>query len=272
MSSLSRYGRRAYAQLRSAVYLRLWDYDRVDHVNCSRTTSAAGRTLDIVTIAYNNTRVIEHQIRLIAEYVLDPCCYIVADNSPDVVTRAEMRELCARRGVSYIGLPKNPYSGRSPSRSHGLALNWVYRHYVSHRQTQYFGFIDHDIFPIRRTSVIDLLDRQKVYGLIQERDDRWYLWPGFSFFRYDYVKDKHLDFGPSIGLDTGGGNWASLYMYLDRSQLVIPTHSYRQIRDGDSPQSDWIEYVGDWLHIFNASGWKSVAGKDILIEQLVLRH
>jgi hypothetical protein len=71
---------------------------------------------------------------------------------------------------------------------------------------------------------------------------------------------KKLDFrrGAADGesVDTGGMNWESLYSRLERKTMKFPCHEYRSIRNTNgSAQSDRVEFISDWLHIFNASGW-----------------
>lgn len=253
-------------------YLSKWNFDNVLHFKCNNKPLADTNQLDLITFAFNNENVIAHQIRLLRKYILDPYQYTVVDNSPDLTKREKILRLCKNFDVAYISLPPNPYTGKYPSLSHGLALNWIYQHYISHRKAAYFGFIDHDIFPISPTKIMDFLQNNYVYGLLQEREKLWYLWAGFCFFNYSYVADKKLDFMPYKGTDTGGANWRPIYRYLDKEKIPRLKHEYGRLRDGDDPQSDWFEYIGDWLHTFNASNWKKVKDKNILVDRLLNKY
>ena len=66
-----------------------------------------------------------------------------------------------------------------------------------------------------------VLDSQDFYGVVREAGVRWFLWAGFCFYRFDRVQNRRLDFGQDWfnGLDTGGGNWRSLYCKADRGAL-----------------------------------------------------
>ena len=150
----------------------------------------------------------------------------------------------------------NPQNGHEASRSHALSLNWAWRHIVKQSRPRYFGVIDHDIFPIKKTTILDKLSKNRIYGHIQYRGKKWYLWPGFSFFDKQYLDHKKLDFSPVKGLDTGGANWVSIYSHVRQSTLDIPSHTYIKYRDGDVVQNTSVEKIGDWLHLMNASGWK----------------
>lgn len=250
----------------------LLTFDKVLHINCDNKPLDDRYKLDLVTVAFNNDKVIAQQIRLLNKYLLDPYHYTIADNSPDPLKREKIMELCKESDVPYIQLPKNPFSSKDPSLSHGAALTWIFKNFIKSRRADFFGFIDHDIFPIQPTKIMDSLQESPVYGLIQERDEIWYLWAGFCFFQYDYIRNCKINFMPAIGYDTGGGNWESIYSKLDKGTVPDLKHVYGILRDGNDPQSDWVEYIGDWLHTFNASNWKKVRDKDHLVDELLNKY
>lgn len=244
-------------------------FSEVLYFNCSDYVLTDRNCLDIVTVAFNNEKVIEQQHRLLNKYLKPPFYYTVADNSTDPDKQKKIMKLCESNDIAYIRLPENPYSSESPSLSHGIALNWIYDNYVYKRKADYFGFLDHDIFPIHPTNVIEQLQKSNIFGLLQERSNKWYLWAGLCFFKYAYVKNKKLNFMPGDGLDTGGSNWESIYSKLNKNELVSLKHEYGQLREGKEPQSDLYEKIGDWLHTFNASNWKKIQYKDDLVDDLL---
>lgn len=250
----------------------LTPFNNVLHMNCNNRPLKNPQILDIATIAFNNSEVIAQQIRLLKKYLLDPHHYTVVDNSPDPLKKEQIMLLCENSGIAYIRLPENPYTGKDASLSHGVALNWVVRHFLRPRKANYFGFIDHDIFPVRSTTIIDCLQVANIYGLMQEKENIWYLWPGFCFFKREFVKRKKMNFMPDKGVDTGGGNWKSLYSKLDKSKIHILKHEYGRLREGDDPQADWFEHIGDWIHTFNASKWKKIKDKDSLVNKLLNKY
>ncbi len=270
--SLQKIAQRILAQLFLYPLYNLLTFDNVLHFNCNNKPLNNPERLDIVTIAFNNDMVIEHQVRLLNKYLLDPYHYTIADNSSDPAKQEKIMQIAKKTDISYIFLPKNPFTGIDPSLSHGSALNWIFRNYIKHRKAKFFGFIDHDIFPVQPTRVVDSLQENPVYGLIQERGDVWYLWPGFCFFQHDYTKDKKINFMPSKACDTGGGNWKSIYSELDKSKIPQLKHKYDQLRKGGVARSDWVEYIGDWLHTFNASGWFKIKNKDNLVDALLNKY
>jgi glycosyltransferase involved in cell wall biosynthesis len=238
-------------------------------LNCDIHCHVDPHLIDIVTVAFNNELVIEEQIRLLRKHLLDRFNYTVADNSPDPEKRRIIRQLCQEQGVAYFVMPPNPFTGKDPSHSHGLALNWIYRNYLEPRKADSFGFIDHDIFPVRPTRIASFLEQSPVFGLMQTRGEKWYLWPGFCFFRRDFLAGKNIDFRPGKDCDSGGRNWESLYSCLDRRQVSCLKHEYANLRKGNDPQSDLYEKIGDWVHTFNASNWKAVPSKNLLVKELL---
>ena len=237
--------------------------------------------LEIVTIAFNNDDVIRHQIKLIRKNLLDNYRYTVADNSTDPGKRARIFNICKECDVPYIKL--KPYSGLSPSVSHGMALNWIYRNYIRVKKPHFFGFIDHDIFPVTPHSIAAYLKESPVYGHMQQRAlkgrDIWYLWAGFCFFDYDFVKNRKLDFTPTKGLDTGGRNWKSLYSHLNKYKIKVPQHRYEKFLPNNniSKVRDFYEYIGDWVHVFDASNWLGTSPGEIeerqrIVEELLKKY
>ncbi|HEX2241277.1 MAG TPA: hypothetical protein VHJ82_09080 [Actinomycetota bacterium] len=206
--------------------------------------------IDIVVVGFENRAVVERQMDGLRDNFTDPFHYTLLDNSPSSPSRAELRALCETTDVGYVDLPKNPATGRDPSRSHGLALNWGYRHVLRPRGARWAGVLDPDVFPERRTSVLQILRAQPCFGVPQHRDDRWYLWPGLAFFDTTYFRD--LNFLPEPGLDTGGANWRFLRA-LDPTTLREPDRRYVP---APSTVVGQYERIGDWLHTFNSSGWR----------------
>lgn len=210
----------------------------------------------IFTIAFNNIETIKLQAKYFSQNIKDNYQYIIGDNSTRIDISNEIEAYCQNSKIGYVRILHNPYNGVDASKSHGLAVNWMYKHIISPSNAEYFGVVDHDIFPTKRTSVIAHLKQVGVFGHVQVRGERWYLWPGFSFFNRNILGKKRYNFLPISGLDTGGGNWDPIYRYIDKSKLDKPKHYYIKYRDGDVVQNTSMEKIGDWLHLMNASGWK----------------
>lgn len=223
---------------------------------------------DIITVAFNNAELIRVQELFLRKFVRDKYTHIVVDNSTDKAVREEIYQYCYENGIAYIGLPKNHANRVGGSYSHATALNYVYRHVIRRRRPWAWGQIDHDLFPTRPISILAKLENQPIYGPLRHREKWWYLSAILSFFRYDYVQDKKVDFMPvtpeTVYLDSGGGNWYDLYSRLNLSDLSFPNECIEPLREGGDRHSDMLEYFDDklWLHTINGSCWKKIAGED----------
>ena len=235
--------------------------------SAGRADCSFAETLHLFSIAFENPATIRHQIRLLDKYLADPFELIVVDNSPQGPAREEIASVCRDNAITYVGLAANPFT--IGAASHGAALNWAYFNLVVPAGHEYFGFVDHDIQPFKRTQVVPVLRRCGVFGLVQERGRRWYLWPGFCFFSARIVGRRGLDFMPTRGLDSGGGNWRALFHAIPRATLPSVTQTYGALTDGCSLQSSGYELIGDWVHTMNASEWTPAPGKQRLVDRFL---
>jgi hypothetical protein len=212
----------------------------------------------LVTVAFNDPQAIAWQAKLVRYYVPN-ALYVVADNSTDEVAATATAACAAAERVLYFRLPANPWQsavGRYISRSHGTALNWIWRNVIRPGEPEMFGFIDDDLFPTALDDPFAPLATQDFYGVLRSgkpvakvgqvlNPGAWFLWPGFCFFRFDKVRTKPLDFGQdwSYRLDTGGGNWDVLYRHVDCSRMIF--QPYENKTDANEMRVDWC---GSWVH------------------------
>lgn len=202
----------------------------------------------VVTIAFADPLALGWQIALVRHYVPN-VLHVVVDNSASDSEAEMVRLVAVGQGIPYLRCPRNPWVGNA-SRSHGIALNWVWHNLVRPGRPEAFGFIDDDLFPTAVDDPFAPLAEQSVYGLIRTVRARWFLWAGFCFFRYDAVHDKRLDFGQDwfIGLDTGGGNWTPIYSQLNRDQLHEPTTEFFPFKSEVELDDGPLQWCGTWLH------------------------
>lgn len=142
-------------------------------------------------------------------------------------------------------------------------MNWVCRHIIDSRRPAFFGFTDHDLFPIKPVSLVEILQNQHVYGPIRVRGEGkyWYISAILCFFDFKYVQNKKLDFLPARYdddvnnyLDTGGGNWPRLYSTMNRSEMVFCNERIERIGEGNDYHNDFVELLDDsFLHTINGS-------------------
>jgi len=235
--------------------------------------------IDLITVAFNNAELIRLQHKFVEKNVRDPHQQIIVDNSTRPEVRKEIFDFCKENGLTYFGMPKNLLNKVGGSYSHAMTMNYTFRRLISNRQPYAFGQIDHDLFPIRPISILDKLESQPVYGPLRDRGNEWYLSAIMSFFRFDFVQNKKVDFMPvtptTTYLDSGGGNWYDIYSRLDKQRLVFPDECIEALREGGDRHRDSLEYFDgkNWLHTINGSCWKAVdADKENLTRELLLSY
>lgn len=225
--------------------------------------------LDIITIAFNNAKMIEYQILLIKKYLKDSHTHIIADNSNNQNFRQEIRNICLKHNILYVSIPLIQLK---PSWSHAAALHWVFNNIVLKRNSPYFGFIDHDIFPVEDTCIIKKI-WNGVYGRvippygtneISNNQPYWSLWGGFFFFKtsiFYKISKYSFNFFPKVInqnliLDTCGGLWDSVFSKLPRPNQLV---NYEEVKiDPDhyeNIQQDAYEIIDEWIHFVNLSNW-----------------
>jgi len=242
--------------------------DKYDTYNWDDTNLDYKKGFDLITVSFNNIHVLRHQINKIKENLKDSNInHIIADNSDIPERRDEIKSICKENDLIYVGIPKSPSKFiMAGSKSHSAALNWIYYYIVLKRKPQRFGFLDHDIYPLKPVSINEKMENQSFYGKKSIRKNCWYLWPGFAFFDTIILKDLKVDFSPAkvndSYLDTGGALWYSLYSRLEASnysfakERIIPLHELGYKYDEE------VEFLDDiWFHSVNASFWNK-ATKD----------
>lgn len=230
----------------------------------------------LVTIAFNQPQLVELQLDMLNRHFQDSFLLVVADNSNNPSVRGTIKALCERADAHYVPLPPNP--APTGSLSHGLAMNWVHHRILRRTPTEYFGFLDHDVFPIHPVSYLDIIRQQGSYGHFQTAGDHWFYWPGLCFFSRDYFQPGGANFLPvmfgEVYGDTGAGNWSRHYRQLD----VASIRSFA-LRDvwADHPERPYVKlppkdadrlhhfvthaltlFDDDWVHLVNGFNWAAV--------------
>lgn len=227
------------------------------------------KMLDIFVVAFNDAKLIETQYQFMQKNLQqNQYHYIICDNSNNLEIADKIFEFCQTHNITYYRLPQFLYVG--PSHSHGYALNWIYKNLIKKRKNN-FAFIDHDVFPIKP------IDLSKYFmtplcGAIRERFNFWYPWVAFSFYSFDFMKTKTVNFLPCRykhkHLDTGGKNYKSIYKNLDSDLWLNLPEKYIDATTGkdftahnlSNKEADKIVYnqiieiIDDkWLHIIGGA-------------------
>jgi hypothetical protein len=228
------------------------------------------KSLFLITVAFNDEILIQKQIEAMKEFIKDNnYCHIIVDNSSVKAKRKEIANVCKKQNITYIPVPKIiscRISKISGNISHGTAMNWAYYNIINVIKPEYFGFIDHDLFPVENYHVMNKLCGQDMYGTLRNRMKGWYIWAGFCFYKYAFIKDIQMNFLPKVFhgeyFDTGGANHSLLYKYHNYKKLRFSSYTTFRIqnfnadiyKDNNIFHNNCIQIIDDsWVHIVHAS-------------------
>ncbi len=255
-------------------------YHRIDQHYLSQpcepgtTSSVLKRIRDrqtIITIAFNDVEAIRLQVNLVAKYI-PHAVHLIADNSSKPAASEAISAACADNGITYLRVPTNPWTGRNASRSHGFAMNWVWRHLIKPSKPNQFGFIDHDLFPTAHTDPFQDLAGLPCYGDKRWAGNRWFLWAGYCFYDFQQIQSLPLDFGLDwfAGLDTGGANWDVLYKDMMPTKLRERVIQPRQVWPEIDLRDAYFEWRDEWVHEVGLDGRRDLrdAKRTVLFQLL----
>jgi hypothetical protein len=211
-------------------------------------------------IAFEQSWALDWQLGMARRH-LPGLALAVFDNSRTPAARADIAGICSAHGVPCLGLPG--HRTRHANRSHGMAMSWVFERFVRRLELQAFGFLDHDLVPVRPTDLFHGIARQPVYGVLNAgRHAYWNLWAGYCTFQGGTFQGGRFpgeaipgtganflyDF--SRGLDTGGRNWPAIYARLDRTAIGFAPREFVALHLRDAGPRCEVELIdGAWVHI-----------------------
>ncbi|MEO8004761.1 MAG: hypothetical protein ABI771_07635 [Betaproteobacteria bacterium] len=254
----------AMKQVRNDAWMAIYRRKRAPQLGrfLEETAQLSGKSIALV-IAFEQPWYLDWLLHM-ANVNLADTKVLVFDNSKSDSKRSEIEEVCASNRAPYLALPAN--ATKHVNRSHGMAMTWVYYNVVRAIEPRIFGFIDHDLIPVRPATIADKLADQPFYGLVNVgKLEFWSLWAGYCFFEFGATKELSLNFlyDFSRDLDTGGRNWDSLYRQFDRSKMRIASSqnvSMTVPAMANARQVQWVDR--SWLHVGGVSYNESETPRD----------
>ena len=143
--------------------------------NISNRGGQIAEFCDLAVVTFNNSEVVEYQIRTLKKFFKYPFRYTVFDNSTKENKSEEILAICKKYSVGYVKLPKQEFLPKGyGSYSHGIACNYLFNKYIKNGGAKYFMLLDHDLFLIDDFDISTQFDKQFFYGT----KHRCYVWPG----------------------------------------------------------------------------------------------
>jgi len=262
-----------YKHLRNKTLMKIYSRKRQPFLNefLSKCANLKNKNIILVT-AFEQPWAIEWQIIMAKKYI-DDAVVLIFDNSKSIKLRDQIKSVCDRNKTLYLPLPTNPT--RHVNRSHALAMQWVYENVVRAIEPKNFIYIDHDLIPVKKISITNLMRNQDFYGLLKDKSRNdpgsWSIWAGYTMFKYEATKDKELNFmyDFSRDLDTGGGNFEPLYSFYDRHKMHFATKEWVSLNIPKIGRIDKLQLLdGSWHHIGSISYNNNFASRKDYCEAL----
>lgn len=240
----------AFKQMRDIAVLAVYRRIRLGnlHTFLRETERYKDKNIALV-VAFEQPWALDWLLHMAAKNLTDTTV-LVFDNSRRPEARLEIERVCQKHQTPYLGLPMNPT--RHVNRSHGMAMTWIFYNVVRAIRPRLFGFIDHDMIPVRATGFADRLGDQPFFGFLRVGKWAWNLWAGYCQFDFASVAALPMNFlhDFSRGLDTGGRNWTCLYKHHDWRQLNFAGSRNIEVRIPSTGESHLVQVVDErWIHI-----------------------
>lgn len=212
----------------------------------------------VVIIAFNDSRLIEKQLKLIDKFCVDCPDIIIFDNSNFQCINAAFKS-----HHIYYNFMEGYYL--NPSDSHSLAANTAYKMFAPNYDK--ILFLDHDCFPIKEFSINKILNGSHVAGLGQQKS-KTYFWPGCVAFDVKKLNGFPVDFSTNqeYGLDTGG----NLFYLFEKLGGVCFNEQCIMNPYFTVPPYNFYSTIhnGTFMHFTNASNWNKTPLNEQRIETL----
>lgn len=219
---------------------------------------------DIYIVSYKNPDLISYQIRMLSRFFRSPHAIIIVDNNCGEHGDAtlQVREICERENVQYLEAPDNWYQHHfDGTQKLGTTLSFLFHNVIKYRKPKWFGFLDHDCFLFKKTTIDDLCWKNKMYGRLSMASKNigtpWCLHVVANFFEFESVKHLPLDFRASgaYKLDTGGANFRMLFADKNMEDYRL-TEELIPYPEGvaDEGRQTFYEIIDSrWFHIGNST-------------------
>lgn len=217
--------------------------------------------LGIIIVTYNNHNLLRRQIARIKRHCKDFHDIVVVDNSTDKEQIKHIKYVATLNDCVYL---KTNASSSNGSGSHAFAANVSWQKFKG--DYTHFFYLDHDCFPIKDFSVVDILGDKVIAGIGQTKS-KTYLWPGCLMFK----NGLDIDFSVSheLKLDTGG----MLYKIIEQAPDDVIYFDEVHAENPEFTKNMYNFYAlimdGTFMHFINGSGWNAVGNQEERINSLM---
>jgi hypothetical protein len=195
----------------------------------------------IIIVQFESPHLLARQLPAIARYIHGAQVYVY-DNSRIHSNKVRNQAHCDSYGAHYRSVTSDE---KDFSMNHSRALNYAFidlRH--GH---DVLLFLDHDMFPIRETDILQQAEQHAFIGFKQCIKGTTYLHP--ALLAINTRRINYVDFAPCDGLDTGG-----------RIAPLITDENTAYISYAKNEDLGYEILNGTFMHFVKGSNWTGASG------------
>lgn len=223
--------------------------------------------LAIVIITYNVSNLLSRQINLIRKYCKDSDYEIIVfDNSNKKDKIDDIKYLTTELGVELFKILSVESAG---SESNVFACNVAYS--LLKDKYEFFFYLDHDTFPLRDFSVLEILHGRAIAGVGQVKKKKYFqqtclMWDNRTI-DHDLI---NFSFSHELGLDSGGMLYKIIEKYTEGA-CVFFNEGYCQNPYYRTGFYNFYSVINDemFMHFINASNWNPTPDNEARINGLI---
>jgi hypothetical protein len=229
--------------------------------------------MKIFVYAYNRPDFLKYQNLCLRKFIKEEFEFYCIDNSKDQKIENELKLICNENKINYVRNLKPDHS--LEGRSHYAAMQWSWDNIISNTN-EIIVMIDHDNFPIKEASILDILGDAVIAGVPQAREHVEYISPSFMIFNTSIMPNKNnISFNGSRieeqNTDIGG----ELYFYFKQNPNVklnkLPCGPIEpsdpiisKFINGDNYPHTFDLICGSFVHPRNGSNWARLNKNELI--------
>lgn len=226
------------------------------------------KNIEIFTFVFNRPDLLELQADCLKKFLLNDFNLNVIHDTRNDDLIPKFEEVCSKINQKHKTLSINyqahkSSNGLQSSEYHSEVLQWTYDKIVKSLDDTIVLFLDHDIFLIEDLNLIEELNDYDILGLLQERGNVNYIWPGLVAFKTAsfYEIDWKCGSVENESVDSGGGTYKILRdknIKFKNTGVTYP-ENYKGVNLTDKNitlgYNFELHYDGKFLHSRNACNW-----------------
>jgi hypothetical protein len=199
-------------------------------------------TIDVYTISYKDTKMLEIFIKLLKKYFIDKFILTVIEVTPSEDINNITKKLCKIHKCNYLKIKTNPLP---LDKKIGIKMNWVYENIVKQNKYKYFGFLQTDMLLTRMLTIKDKIEQMNMCGRCIHNDYYTkidvvkYLWEGYCFFKksalvngFDYSGNiRTAYFDPTYIEGECGARMGKMYKIIQDMSCSITKINYSALNN-----------------------------------------